>query len=98
MTGVQTCALPIFAAELFTLFTTAKEHYLGHLRGGAPQEPQDEAMQALRQVIGDDPLLYGVAPNRKTLQAFLRFNVEQHIIPHPMEVDEIFPPSVLTCV
>jgi ABC-type nitrate/sulfonate/bicarbonate transport system substrate-binding protein len=91
-------AHPWLAEELFVLFTAAKERYLGHLRGGAQQGPQDEAMQALRQVVGDDPLLYGVAPNQKTLQAFLRFNVEQHIIPHPMEVEELFPSSVLALV
>jgi 4,5-dihydroxyphthalate decarboxylase len=55
-------------------------------------------MQALRQVVGDDPLLYGITPNQKTLQAFLRFNVDQHIIPHPMEVEELFPSSVLALV
>ena len=91
-------AHPWLAEELFALFTAAKQHYLGSLHGDVQQEPQDEAMQALRQVVGDDPLLYGVAPNRKTLQAFLRFNVEQHIIPHSMEVEELFPHSVLALV
>jgi 4,5-dihydroxyphthalate decarboxylase len=52
-------------------------------------------MQAMRQVIGDDPLLYGVAPNRTTMEAFIRFNVEQQIIPQPMALEEIFPHSVL---
>lgn len=91
-------AHPWLAEELFALFSAAKEDYLGHLRTGAPQDPQDEAMQALRQVVGDDPFLYGVAPNRKTIEAFLRFNVEQHIIPHPLAVEDLFPPSVLTLV
>jgi 4,5-dihydroxyphthalate decarboxylase len=89
---------PWLAEELFALFTTAKECYLGHLRGGVQQDPQDEAMQAMRQVIGDDPLLYGVAPNRKTMETFLQFNVEQHIIPHPMAVEDLFPHSVLALV
>ena len=46
-------------------------------------------------MIGDDPLLYGVAPNQQTLEAFIRFNVEQQIIPQPVTVEEIFPPSML---
>jgi 4,5-dihydroxyphthalate decarboxylase len=91
-------AHPWLAEELCALFTAAKERYLGHLRSDAPQDPQDEAMQALRQVVGDDPLLYGVAPNQKTIEAFLRFNVDQHIIPHPMEVEELFPRSVQALV
>jgi 4,5-dihydroxyphthalate decarboxylase len=88
-------AHPWLAEELWSLFKAAKDNYLGRLRDSAPQTPQDEAMQAMRQVIGDDPFLYGVAPNRKTLEAFIRFNVEQQIIPQPMAVEEIFPPSVL---
>ena len=91
-------AHPWLAEELFALFTAAKERYLGHLHSGGPPEPQDEAMQAMRQVIGDDPLLYGIAPNRKTLEAFLQFNVDQHIIPHAMGVEELFPHSVLALV
>jgi 4,5-dihydroxyphthalate decarboxylase len=52
-------------------------------------------MQAMRRVIGDDPLLYGVAPNRQTIEAFIRFNVEQQVIPQPMAVEDLFPHSLL---
>ena len=79
-------------------FKAAKDDYLGHLHVGTIQDPQDKSMQAMQQVIGDDPLLDGVTPNRKTLEAFIRFNVEQQIIPHQMTVDELFPRSVLTLV
>jgi len=86
---------PWLAEELWTLFKAAKDDYLGRLRNGAPRTPQNEAMQAMRQVIGDDPLFYGVAPNRQTMEAFIRFNVEQQVIPQPMAVDDLFPHSVL---
>lgn len=89
-------AHPWLAEEVFALFTTAKDAYLKHLRGAAPQDPQNEAMQAMLRVVGDDPLLYGVAPNLKTLETFIRFNVEQQIIPRQMAVEELFPHSVLT--
>ena len=88
-------AHPWLAEEVWTLFKAAKDNYLGRLRSGAPQTPQDEAMQAMQRVIGDDPLLYGITPNRHTIEAFIRFNVEQQIIPQPMAVEEIFPHSVL---
>src|SRR5262249_22325355 len=87
---------PWLAEELFGLFKAAKDHYLGHLRAGTHQNPEDQAMQAMRQAIGDDPLLNGVVPNHQTLETFVRFNVEQQIIPHPMAVAALFPPSVLT--
>src|SRR5262245_42977385 len=87
---------PWLAEELFGLFKAAKDRYLGQLRAGTSQSPEDQAMQAMRQAIGDDPLLYGVAPNRTTLETFIRFNVEQQVIPHAVTVEEIFPPSMLT--
>lgn len=55
-------------------------------------------MRAMQPIMGDDPLLYGVAPNRQTLEAFIRFNVAQQIIPQPVEVDALFPRSLLTSV
>ena len=88
-------AHPWLAEELCGLFTAAKQHYLAHLRTGASLSPQDEPMQAMRQVIGDDPLPYGMEPNRKTLEAFIQFNVAQRIIPHPMAVADLFPRSLL---
>jgi len=87
---------PWLAEELFGLFKAAKDHYLENLRAGTHQNPEDRAMQAMQQAIGDDPLLYGVVPNRQTFETFIRFNVEQQIIPHPVAVAELFPASVLT--
>jgi 4,5-dihydroxyphthalate decarboxylase len=87
---------PWLAEELFALFKAAKEHYLGHLRSDTAPDPQDESMQALRQVVGDDPLPYGVEPNLQTLETFIRFNVEQQVIPHTVAVEDLFPRSLLT--
>lgn len=89
---------PWLAEALYTLFSTAKEQYLAHLRSGAADNAQDTAMQEMRQALGDDPFLYGVAPNRQTLEAFIRFNVEQQIIPRSVAVDDLFPRSVLALV
>jgi 4,5-dihydroxyphthalate decarboxylase len=89
-------AHPWLAEELCGLFTAAKRHYLEHLRTGTNLSPQDEATQAMQHVLGDDPLPYGVEPNRKTLEAFIRFNAAQQIIPHAMAVEDLFPHSVLT--
>jgi 4,5-dihydroxyphthalate decarboxylase len=93
----MSCCTPIrgSAEELWALFKAAKDDYLGHLRVDTLQDPQDKSMQAMQQVVGNDPLLYGVAPNQKTLEAFIQFNVEQQIIPQPMVVEDLFPRSVL---
>jgi 4,5-dihydroxyphthalate decarboxylase len=84
-------ANPWLAEELFALFKAAKDHYLGQLDGSDPLAPPDASMQEMRQIIGHDPLLYGMTPNLKTLEAFIRFNVEQQVIPHQVEVEDLFP-------
>jgi 4,5-dihydroxyphthalate decarboxylase len=80
------------AEELFALFKAAKEHYLSH------PDAQDATLRDMQQIIGEDPLPYGVEPNRRTLDTFIRFNVEQQIIPQRVAVEDIFPKSVLDLV
>jgi 4,5-dihydroxyphthalate decarboxylase len=87
-------ANPWLAEELFALFKAAKDHYLGQLDGSGPLAPSDASMQEMRRIIGHDPLRYGMAPNVKSLEAFIRFNVEQQVIPHQVEVEELFPSRV----
>lgn len=86
---------PWLAAELYRLFAAAKEHYLAQLRTATALRPEDEAVRNLQPIFGADPLPYGVAPNRQTLEAFIQFNVEQQIIPRPVAVEDLFPRSVL---
>ena len=81
---------PWLAEELFSLFQGAKEQYLGGLSGSG-----DDAMRQMQQVIGQDPLPYGVAANRQTLERFIQFNVEQKIIPQSVAVEDIFPRSLV---
>jgi 4,5-dihydroxyphthalate decarboxylase len=41
--------------------------------------------------ITGDPLPYGIAPNRRELEAVIQYSVEQGIIPRPVSVEELFP-------
>ena len=91
-------ANPWLPEELFRLFRSAKDEYLDALASQGPQNSQDESLARMQQVIGPDPLLYGVAPNRKSLESFVRFNVEQKVISKPVELEELFPESVLDLV
>jgi 4,5-dihydroxyphthalate decarboxylase len=45
-------------------------------------------------LFGADFWPYGVAPNRRTLEAFLTFALEQGVAHRPVSLDEVFPPSV----
>ena len=77
------------AAELVHLFNAAKDHYL------AQPDQTDPALNALKPIIGDDPLRYGVEPNREIMETFIQFNVDQGVIPTSVTVDDLFPDSVL---
>ena len=43
-------------------------------------------------MFGDDPWPYGVEPNRKTLEALVRYLVEQSLIAKPIPLEDIFVP------
>ena len=89
---------PWLAEDLYDLFKTAKNQYLQHLNSAENLEPADRALNGIKEVIGADPIPYGVEPNRKTLEAFMKFTVQQEIIPRPFDLEEIFPPSLITAL
>ena len=91
-------ANPWLPEELFRLFKSAKDQYLNGLAANGPQNSQDESLSQMQQVIGPDPLLYGVTPNRKSLESFIQFNVDQKVISKSVDLEELFPASVLDLV
>jgi 4,5-dihydroxyphthalate decarboxylase len=48
--------------------------------------------------ITGDPLPYGIAPNRRELDAIVRYSVEQGILRQPVAVEALFPPSTRVLV
>ena len=83
---------PWLADELYSLFKAGKEKYLQHLNTADSLDPVDQAMYRMRQVIGADPIPYGLESNRKSLQAFMNFNVQQGIISEPFKWEDILLP------
>ncbi len=47
------------------------------------------------RLMGKDYWPYGVEGNRATLDAIVRYCFEQHIIPRPVSIDEMFAPTTL---
>lgn len=88
-------ANPDLAAELFETFNTARALYLGKMRSGDAAAPEDRFLHQMVDVVGDDPLPYGVESSRKTLEMFVGFNVDQKVIPEAVDVDELFPEGTL---
>ena len=89
---------PWIAVNLYRAFEDAKNRSLARLRDvmisrfPLPWNP-DNARRAT-EMLGQDFWPYGVERNRKTLEAFLTFALEQGIAHRPIKLAEIFPPSV----
>lgn len=68
----------------------AKMRNLASLRYMLPWLTSD--LEELDEVFGGDPWPYGVEANRPTLEALVRYMVEQYLIAEPVGVDDIFVP------
>jgi 4,5-dihydroxyphthalate decarboxylase len=88
-------AHPWLAETLCDLFVRAKRHYLSQLNGSPEAHPVNTDMLAMRPVLGEDHIPYDLESNRQTIEALIRFCVDQQIIPQPVEMEELFPNSVL---
>ena len=86
---------PDLAEELCGVFGAAKAFYMGRLRAGDEAGPADRALLNMAQIVGDDPIPYGLESSRTTLETFVRFNVEQKVIPEGVAVAELFPEATL---
>ena len=86
-------ANPWLAEELFRLFKASKDVYLARLAQGSERTPADQTALALQTGVGGDPFPFGVAANRKALEAISRFCAEQRVTPTAYTPDELFAPS-----
>jgi len=86
-------AHPGLAPAIFDAFAEAKRIYVERLRSGRIEKPTavDEVHRRVMEITGRDPLPYGIAPNRKTLEEAIQSALEQGIITRPVAVEELFP-------
>ena len=86
---------PTLAPRLFGAFKDAKAVFLKQMDSGATLPADAQAIAQRRSVVGDDPLPYGLARNRKALEAIIRFAREQKILPRAVTPEEMFPRNTL---
>src|SRR5262249_21034557 len=87
-------AHPMLALDVFHAFAEAKRLYLDRLARGEVQDPSnDDATFRRVMEIAGDPLPYGIAPNRRMLEAIVQHAAEQGIIPRAMAVEKLVPES-----
>lgn len=86
-------ARPDLAARIFDAFAEAKRRYVERLRAGQVTDPTpvDLMYQRVMRLTGDDPLPYGIEPNRAMLETLIRHAVGQRILERPVELERLFP-------
>jgi 4,5-dihydroxyphthalate decarboxylase len=81
---------PWVAKSIFDAFTKAKQEWLARLDAGVDLSKGDNKYLKLREIVGNDPLPYGVEENRKTIEALEATAFKQGLTPRRMSMDELF--------
>jgi 4,5-dihydroxyphthalate decarboxylase len=90
---------PDLAADVFLAFAESKRRYVERLHAGRIEKPTAvDEMHRRVMAIADDPLPYGVTPNRKVIDELIRHALTQGIITKPVTADELFAPSTRALV
>lgn len=84
------------ATSFYKAFVEAKRRARARMRYGGSLAAMlpwliDE-IEEIDAVFGGDAFPYGVEPNRPTLEALVRYMVEQHFIARPIPLDDLFVP------
>ncbi|EDM48208.1 ABC transporter substrate-binding protein [Marinobacter algicola] len=82
---------PDVAESVFNAFAESKRLYLEQLRAGSIAKPTaiDRLHAQVMEVI-DDPLPYGIEPNRKILEELIDHATRQKILRKPVHLNDVF--------
>jgi 4,5-dihydroxyphthalate decarboxylase len=83
-------AHPWIAKSLYDAFEQAKQEWLVRLDAGEAASAGDKKYQALRKIVGHDPLPYGLSANLKSIEALEATAFKQGLTPRRMTVAELF--------
>ncbi|HEY5622392.1 MAG TPA: ABC transporter substrate-binding protein [Gammaproteobacteria bacterium] len=89
-------AHPDLAVALFEAFTESKRLYLERLRSGDVDPLTDPDRLHLRMLeYVDDPLPYGLEPNRRVLESLIGHAMSQQILRKPVAIESLFAPTTV---
>jgi 4,5-dihydroxyphthalate decarboxylase len=90
-------AYPDAAVAVFEAFAESKRQYVADLKAGAIAEPDSADrlhLKVLEATGWDDPLPYGIEPNRAVLEDLIEQASKQRILTKTVKVEELFAESV----
>jgi 4,5-dihydroxyphthalate decarboxylase len=80
---------PWLARSLMNSFVAAKKPYLESLARGEGDKPEDKRYRGFLSLM-DDPLPYGMAANRPSIEALVTYSLQQELIPSRPQLDQVF--------
>src|SRR5260370_21309051 len=87
---------PWIANSLYKGLVEAKGKALARMRKTGPHPDmlplRHHDIEEINNVIGGDPFPYGIEANRPTLEALVQYMAEQHFIPQPIPIADLFVP------
>ena len=83
---------PTLAADLFAAFSAAKAPYLADLHAGRTTAKTAAKDLEHMQIVGADPLPYGIDANRTSIDALIRYGHQQGLIPRLFAAEDMFLP------
>jgi 4,5-dihydroxyphthalate decarboxylase len=81
---------PWVAKSIYDAFDRAKKEWLARLDAGEATSAADKKYLKLREIVGPDPLPYGLQENLKTIEALEATAFKQGLTPRRMSVYELF--------
>ena len=81
---------PWVAKSLYNAFKQAKDEWLERVKANGPQDATEKKYVKLMDIVGPDPLPYGIEENRPTIEALERTAFAQGLTPKRMSMDELF--------
>jgi len=80
---------PWLARSLMDAFVAAKKPYLEELKRGRDDSPEDKRYRKFLSLMSD-PLPYGMAANRPSIEALVTYSLQQELIPSRPQPDRVF--------
>jgi 4,5-dihydroxyphthalate decarboxylase len=80
---------PWLARSLMNAFAAAKKPYLEQLKQGQGDSPEDKRYRNFLSLMSD-PLPYGIAANRSSIEALVTYSLQQKLIPSRPQLDQVF--------
>jgi 4,5-dihydroxyphthalate decarboxylase len=80
---------PWLARSLMNAFVEAKKPYLEELKSGQGDTPEDKRYRNFLSLMSD-PLPYGIAANRASIEALVTYSLQQELIPSRPQLNQVF--------